>query len=222
MKAKQTLIRNSALVLAGMVVAACALQRADTATKAQATMVGMFKEKVVSCMGVPASSYRVGSTEVLSYASGDGRTDRVGVVDVFGGYNYATGIGVSTTTTKYCKIDIVLVGGQVNRVNYTGPTGDLFTQGEQCAYAVNNCVAQTASLPYSQAPASTVPQSYTVPPAPIAAVSEAQSPVLTAPQSYIALPPPDTAVSEKQAPPSVPQKLQRYDELKRQNGLAKR
>ena len=29
--------------------------------------------------------------------------------------------------------------GYVSRVNYSGPTGGLITEGEQCAFAVQNC-----------------------------------------------------------------------------------
>jgi hypothetical protein len=32
------------------------------------------------------------------------------------------------------------VRGRVDRINYVGPTGGLFTRGEQCAFAIDNCV----------------------------------------------------------------------------------
>jgi hypothetical protein len=37
------------------------------------------------------------------------------------------------------NVNIVMTNGVVSEVNYTGPTGGLLTQGEQCAYAVQNC-----------------------------------------------------------------------------------
>jgi hypothetical protein len=39
----------------------------------------------------------------------------------------------------------VMVGGRVSNVNYTGPTGGLISQGEQCAFA--GCIGSGAIPP---------------------------------------------------------------------------
>jgi hypothetical protein len=44
------------------------------------------------------------------------------------------------TKQRFCKVDIVMTKGVVSEVNYSGPTGGILTQGEQCAFAVQNCV----------------------------------------------------------------------------------
>lgn len=156
-----------AAIALGGVIAGCAFQRAEIAEEAQASLVGMSKEQIISCMGPPANVAAAGATEVLSYNSGNGRTDSFGVGNAIGGYGSATAFGSSITTSRFCKVDLVFNRGRVSRVNYSGPTGGLLTGGEQCAYAVNNCVKEAASVPV----------------APVAALQAEQSvPVETAPQ----------------------------------------
>ena len=117
---------------------ACALQRAEVARNAQEQMIGLSKEKILACMGPPANRLAEGSTEVWSYASGNGMTE--GSVFVSGGNGFASGSGVSTR--RFCQINVVMTNGSVSRVNYSGPTGGLLSAREQCAFAVANCVAQ--------------------------------------------------------------------------------
>ncbi len=112
----------------------CAFQRAEVAQTAQASMIGMPKEQVLACMGPPANKAAEGKTEVWGYSSGNGTT----VTDAsFGRFG-----GTAVSSSRFCNINIVMTGAQVSAVNYTGPTGGLLTQGEQCAYAVDACVKQ--------------------------------------------------------------------------------
>lgn len=48
--------------------------------------------------------------------------------------------GTADDSSRFCNINVVFTDGQVSVVKCTGPTGDLLTQGEQCAYAVDACV----------------------------------------------------------------------------------
>src|SRR5260370_1428513 len=123
---KQSLIVVAALAV--MSLAACAIQRAEVARNAQEQMIGLSKEKVLACMGPPANRLAEGATEVWSYASGNGMT--VGSVFASGSNGFASGSGVSTQ--RFCNINVVMTGGTVSRVNYSGPTGGLLTAGEQC------------------------------------------------------------------------------------------
>lgn len=115
---------------------ACAVQRAQLASDAQTEMIGLSKEQVLACMGPPANKATEGTTEVWSYASGNGQT----TVSTFGtaGRGYATGFGVAEQ--RFCTINVTMTGGRVSRLNYVGPTGGLLTAGEQCAFALQNCV----------------------------------------------------------------------------------
>ena len=111
-------------------------------------MVGMPKEQVLACMGPPAGKQAEGSTEVWSYNTGNDETQvstfSTANASVSGTRNFATGsafgTGFGVSSTKYCVVNVVMVDGSVDRVNYSGPTGGLLTGGEQCAFAVRNCV----------------------------------------------------------------------------------
>jgi outer membrane protein assembly factor BamE (lipoprotein component of BamABCDE complex) len=128
----------------GLLVAGCAVMRAKEAEKAQATMVGMSKEQILACMGPPVAKATEGATEVWSYNSGNGQTTGFGTssASVQGGRGYAYGTGFSSMVTqqRFCTVNVTMVNGRVDRLNYVGPTGGLITQGEQCAFAIDNCV----------------------------------------------------------------------------------
>lgn len=139
-----------------LATAGCAVQRAVVAQSAQDKMVGMSREQVLACMGPPGNKAAEGATEVWSYGSGDGRTISVGSVhaqtdssfstdryrnQISGtGTSNTTGVGSMTTSRRYCTVNVAMTDGRVSRVNYSGPTGGLLTAGEQCAFAIQNCV----------------------------------------------------------------------------------
>jgi len=68
-------------------------------------------------MGAPLQEAAEDQTEVWSFASGNDRR-----------------------TVAYGTVSVVMVLGRVSQVSYSGPTGGLLTGGEQCAFAVQNCV----------------------------------------------------------------------------------
>ena len=72
MRSKVIIVCASAL--AALSLTGCAIQRAEEASQAQKSMVGMDKEHVLACMGAPAASAQVGETEVWTYNSGNGNT----------------------------------------------------------------------------------------------------------------------------------------------------
>jgi hypothetical protein len=135
--------RRASVTVAGITIlllTGCQIQRAEEASEAQSSMIGMPKEQVLACMGTPASSATAGATDVWTYNSGNGWTDTFGTAHAFGGSYSATAFGSSVSTSRFCKVDIVMTAGRVSRVNYSGPTGGLLSRGEQCAYAVENCL----------------------------------------------------------------------------------
>lgn len=147
---------RSISVCCAFALAGCAVQRAVVAHSAQDKMVGMSREQVLACMGPPGNKATEGATEVWSYGSGDGRTISIGSVhaqtdssfsadryrsQISGtGTSTTTGVGSMTTSRRYCTINVAMTDGRVSRVNYSGPTGGLLTAGEQCAFAIQNCV----------------------------------------------------------------------------------
>ena len=113
-------MRIEALTLIGAVVfAGCSHQQAQIANEAPNQMIGLSREQVRTCMGVPTKQAATGATEVWSYDSG----------------NSAEGIN----SVRYCAVNVVMTAGRVSSLNF-GDTGGLITQGEQCAFAVRNCV----------------------------------------------------------------------------------
>ena len=145
--------------LLAVLVSGCALQRAEIAQQAQHQMVGLSREQVLQCMGPPGNKMADGATEVWSYEFGNnhtsvfgtGNSSTTGSIDsttTFGSRDATTTGSVSANTTSYgsavattrhCTVNVVMANGYVSRVNYSGPTGGLITEGEQCAFAVQNC-----------------------------------------------------------------------------------
>lgn len=165
----QTLVRILGVTFAGTIISGCELQRAQEASDAKKLLIGMSREHVLACMGSPVNAAKAGGTEVWTYASGNNHTDSFGSVSAWGGWGFASGFGSSTSTSRSCKIDIVMNEGRVSRVNYTGPTGGLLTKGEQCAFALEACLEDPGSPP--MAPVNLTP-TQSASPAPIKAAED--------------------------------------------------
>ena len=130
----------------------CSVQRALEARDAKDQMIGLTREQVLACMGPPASKAAEGATEVWSYNSGNNQTtvstfgSSTTNASVYGTRNYATGQALTTSSgfgvarSRYCLVNVTMHNGRVAQLNYVGPTGGLITQGEQCAFAIQNCV----------------------------------------------------------------------------------
>ena len=107
-------------------------------------MVGLSKEQVLACMGPPFSKAAEGATEVWSYNSGNGYVagSSVSTANVTAQGGYASGYGTTfgVASRRFCTVNVVMNQSGVTQVNYVGPTGGLLTAGEQCAFAVANCV----------------------------------------------------------------------------------
>lgn len=119
-------------------------------------MIGMGREQILTCMGPPTNKATEGAIEVWSYGSGNDSTTVIGSVyaqtdgsfsgersnNRFSGSGTATTRGLTTMTgsRRYCAVNVVMTAGKVSKVNYSGPTGGVLTAGEQCAFAIQNCV----------------------------------------------------------------------------------
>jgi hypothetical protein len=123
--------------------ASCAVQRSQVAQEARASMVGMTKEQVFTCMGPAATKAAEGATEIWSYPSGNGYQSTAVVANAnatrSGGTVNTFGTASGFSTSRFCTVNIVIQGGVVSQVNYSGPTGGILTGGEQCAFAVEAC-----------------------------------------------------------------------------------
>lgn len=90
-------------------------ERADLAQSAKTELIGLTKIELLTCAGVPVRAATEGGLEFMSYDSGFG----------WGGS---------------CVVTFVLQNGSVTKISYTGSTGRRGQTGEQCAYAVANCL----------------------------------------------------------------------------------
>lgn len=51
-----------------------------------------------------------------------------------------TSLITTTSIRRHCTVNVAMTNGIVSRINYSGPTGGILTAGEQCAFAIQNCV----------------------------------------------------------------------------------
>jgi hypothetical protein len=109
--------------------------RADLAQRAKTEMIGMSKKDLLLCAGVPVRSQQVEDLEFLTYNSGG---DSVGYAA--GGSGSSTGGGAISLHKRYCEVTFALQNGVISKVSYAGRTGGLITEGEQCAFVLQNCV----------------------------------------------------------------------------------
>ena len=128
----------AALVLLIALSGCSPFQRADDAAAAKTRMVGLSREEILSCMGIPKKKAQEGSTEVWSYLSTNNRGDSS--CDIFKTTGYAHNSG--THDRSFCTVNVVMKDGVVKAVRYNGPTSSVFyTKDDQCGFAVENCVS---------------------------------------------------------------------------------
>ena len=99
-------------------------------------MVGMQRKDLLSCAGVPVRTATDGDIEFLTYGGGGDSTGAI-----IGVANSSVGIAATTSKHRYCEVTFVLDKGIIQKVNYTGRTGGWASEGEQCAFVVQNCVS---------------------------------------------------------------------------------
>lgn len=90
--------RSPVLVLVApgaLSLAACSIQRVQTASAAQTAVVGLSKADVLAYMGVPQTKTTEGNVEVWDYQSGNGRAD-----SYFNSYSNTTDIAVDATAAR--------------------------------------------------------------------------------------------------------------------------
>ena len=80
-------MRFWAVATLAVLLAGCALQRSQVAQEARASMVGMTKEQVFTCMGPAPTKASEGATEIWSYPSGNGYQSSMVVANTDGNFN---------------------------------------------------------------------------------------------------------------------------------------
>ncbi|ALG72489.1 hypothetical protein VY88_32745 [Azospirillum thiophilum] len=147
-RAMRRALAVAALAAAGT-LAGCANPAADEALVAQTALIGMPKETLLSCAGVPERQAAVDNREFFTY-----RSSRLvsypsppplgyyggGWGWPYHGYGYG-GAGYGYEVSSYdCEATFSLRNGVVERVVYGGTSGGSARLG-QCYAIVQNCVA---------------------------------------------------------------------------------
>jgi hypothetical protein len=152
----------AAIAVFGLGLGGCANEAAQQAAYAQRAFVGMPKEVLLSCAGVPEREATVDNLQYFTYSS----ERLVTVPSAYGGwggpwggpwgwrhpwwgagfdYPYANDI-----QTRSCKATFTLRNGVVEKVVYGGATEDGSARLGQCYTIVQNCLA---AVPQQSRPA---------------------------------------------------------------------
>ena len=100
------------------IAAGCVFQRAEEASQTKIALVGVPRANIEKCMGKPFDAETDGVTVTLTYNSNHKPDEKL-----------------------FCKVDIEIQEGLVSRVSYSGWTGGLLSQDEQCAPVIEKCLA---------------------------------------------------------------------------------
>jgi hypothetical protein len=126
------------IALAALLPACGSLRRDDMAAKAKTQMIGMAKEDVLACMGIPKKKMTEGAVEVWSYLSTNGYGYSYGSKARITGGNSLYG---SEHEKRFCTVNVVMKNGFVTALHYLGPTATYaYNTLDQCGYAVAACV----------------------------------------------------------------------------------
>ncbi|OYQ36525.1 hypothetical protein CHU95_04740 [Niveispirillum lacus] len=154
----KTTIRG--LIAAGALLglSACANPQADQAAYAQTAFIGMPKQFLLTCAGVPTRSATVDNVDYYTYTSErlvttPGIGPRFGVG--FGHYRpwspwYGWGVGFDDfpeTETRDCQATFTLKDGVVQRIVYNSATDGQAARLGQCYRIVENCLAMVPQQP---------------------------------------------------------------------------
>jgi hypothetical protein len=133
------MIRSVGVVLtAGLALAGCANPRSEAAARAGTELVGMPKEMLYSCAGVPDRTQMVGDAEWLTYVRGTTYTHVETDYDDFfmGGRRFVRPHTTVHRQNFRCEATFTLRDGVVEKLDY-GEGRDL----ELCGTIVETCVA---------------------------------------------------------------------------------
>lgn len=125
-----------------LILGGCVSIVAETTLRAQSEFVGMPKQALLSCAGVPHRQATVDDREYLTYASSRVYGGGSGLAWVGGPgmpYHWAT-VPQPEVSSETCEATFTLRNGKVERLVYgaDGATGQL----GQCYAIIRNCIPQ--------------------------------------------------------------------------------
>lgn len=140
-------ILSGAVLALPALLAGCANPAADQALFAQSALIGMPKDTLLSCAGVPDRQATVDNRDYFTYRSARIVSYPSPTLGLYGGGwgpHYGYGLGWpsygSEVASFDCDATFSLRNGVVERVVYGGATGGAARLG-QCYAIVQNCLA---------------------------------------------------------------------------------
>lgn len=97
------------------VLLGCTFDRAEQANSARIKLIGFSRAQVADCMGAADAKSVTPTVEQWTYMSKD--SDKL-----------------------FCRVDVIIDTGRVAEIRYSGHTGGLLTENEQCATVVARCL----------------------------------------------------------------------------------
>ena len=122
----RSLIAIAALASLTLMLSGCGptvFGRSSIAEDAQTQMLGLSKQDVLSCAGMPNRTMRSEGVEYLLYSHREQHSDDDG-----------------GTYTRNCEVTIALDRGRVSKVSYRGRTGGWISKDAACYFVVKDCV----------------------------------------------------------------------------------
>ena len=101
---------------------------------AQQRMIGLSRKHLRACMGLPDRRVRIGSTDIWTYRSGASEVD---------GWLLSPGVNGTASWFAHdprCAVIVIMTNAAVSQIAYSAPDGGLLPLGEECSFAVENCV----------------------------------------------------------------------------------
>jgi len=162
---RSTTIRGVIAAGALLGLSACANPQADQAMFAQQAFIGMPKQFLLSCAGVPARSATVDNVDYFTYTSERlVSTPSAGprFSAAYGYYHpwspwYGWGVGYDDypeIETRDCQATFTIKDGVVTRIVYNSASDGQAARLSQCYRIVENCLAM---VPHQQQPAPPAP-----------------------------------------------------------------
>jgi hypothetical protein len=130
---KRTFVAAGTIVF--FALAGCVGQGPEVDQIAQRKMIGLFKGKILACLGIPAKRVSIGSTDIWTYPIGDLHVESPFPAPAPDMAALASpGAGVSG-----CNVNVVMTNSVVSQVVYHSADGGPLPLGRQCLFAVRNC-----------------------------------------------------------------------------------
>ena len=135
------------IALASLALSGCATRERDEAKRAQTALVGIPKQQLLSCAGVPNRTEASGAQEFLTYeyVAGvkRGPSTSIGIGGGSGGFGLGLGLGIPLGGggPDGCVATFTVDQGRVSRLAYREDIGD----PASCYAIVENCLGTSTS-----------------------------------------------------------------------------